>query len=694
MDIKRTAISPEPVSLVAGSSPQEFSPSTLLQGIAKRRSRANCVFVVVVAVVLLGLASLVYSWLFHSTLTHSRQQSRAANFCCPLIVYDLYNVMNESKDPCTQFYPYTCYAWKQNRSTTVRKHLMEDVVHPILQMKAPILNGKEVASSPSARIIAYHYGSCIQQGHESLDIIINTSIHAVLELLRGNLSPASSQAVLLENALYLSAECYLYSFMDSYYIENPKRGTATMYIQVSDRGQDALRRNTLEIATPILNNHFGMRVLVDDVMNFMREIQRRPPDMPPVREKTDLDASTISSPQEVGRWNVTFNHLHELQPKIRQETWDTVFDSLQYWRNSTRIEVTNRPGTAHILGLFADDSKRREAISLLVLLPAASLDPGLWNHQEISGPESARTCERNINVIYPLWDDALSRALTTAESDATVRKIYSDAVSAVKNEAFRRYESSQHSTIVSVLRKKSLLLPSERNPTDLNPSFVPIKGSHDDVSRSYLHCKNNLALFRYWALYDRYQELNFFTPDFAQGRDVYDTSILIADEYIYVPPTAYALLHLEAATDRLVNMAILGIQFVDALWTAIINNVDEADTSLTLWKCRGLNGAEALNSFSLPWLTLGTTALASMEPTWTTMMEGWGAMKVSPSRVFYMLVFYHHVCNSEIDTERSRQLSRFVSSVPDFNAAFNCTKRNDTWRERCEGLKHEAIHET
>ncbi|XP_064479498.1 uncharacterized protein LOC135392702 [Ornithodoros turicata] len=676
-------IPPEPKQSVPvrTESPVQPTPAgSLLQVRDRRRIHESRVLAVITTVIVLVMIGMVVSWAYTAARISRHRHENVTRFCCPEIIQALYQVANLSKDPCTNFYEHTCHRFSQ-ATGTVRRKVMRDVVDSIFQMRAPNVAGREVPRSKTARLLGELYGGCLRVAQIDFPTIVSVSLERVLAVLLVLAVP--TQAELLERTLYASSERYLTFFLDVYYAIHSEPGVTTMNIKISDiyYADNLLPRNALEIALAAIDRMVGIRVPLDRLLDFMREIQRGPHSTSSKRQDQSMARRPPTEPPES---KITFSQLLALQPSVLRESWEYAFSKLSYSQNST-IEVTSPKTVLYILGTFLNETRRPEGFALLALLGAAYLHPGFWDSERDSGAGAAQTCDNIINTYTPLWNDALSFILTSSETDDKVRSIFNSAIYAVTQVAISIYESQAHSRVRGIINSTKLILPSDRNAHGVNISsktFANIKDlfqETEDAKIVRFYAYNTIDVLKLWNEYDRTQALNGIKPDIGTKRNVSEMVIRRIGDYIHVPPAVYTLLHFNDTVHRLVNMAVLGVQIADALWDKIIaGTMNDSKTSLIV-SCRNQRNITRMTDMSnikFPLLSIWTSALISMDDTWTTMMEGWGLWRVSPSRVFYMLVFYYHMCERGAETALGAQLGGFLSALPDFNTAFNCTERN------------------
>ncbi|XP_064479496.1 uncharacterized protein LOC135392699 isoform X2 [Ornithodoros turicata] len=601
-------IPPEPYHSVPvrTESPVQPTPAgSLLQVGDKRRIHDSRVLAVITTVIVLVLVvtGLVVPWAYAAARISRYRQENVTRFCCPEIIEALYQVVNLSKDPCTNFHEHTCHRFSQ-ATGTVRRKVMRDVVDSIFQMRAPNVAGREVPRSKTARLLGELYGGCLRVAQIDFPTIVSVSVERVLAVLQVRAVP--TQAELLERTLYSSSEW---------------------------------RRD--------------------------QSMARRPPTEPPESK-------------------ITFSQLLASQPSVLRESWEYAFSNLSYSQSST-IEVTSPKTVFYILGAFLNETRRPEGFALLASLGAAYLHPGLWDSEHVSGTGAAQTCSNIINTYMPLWNDALSFILTSSETDDKVRSIFNSAIDGVTQVAISIYESQAHSRVRGIINSTKLILPSDRNARGINISsktFTNIKNLFQEMEDAKIvrfYAYNTINVLKLWNEYDRTQALNGIKPDIGTKRNVSEMVIRRIGDYIHVPPAVYTLLHFNDTVHRLVNMAVLGVQIADSLWDKIIAGTMNDSTTSLIVSCRNQNNITRMTDMSnikFPLLSIWTSALISMDDTWTTMMEGWGLWRVSPSQVFYMLVFYYHICERGAETALGAQLGGLLSALPDFNTAFNCTERN------------------
>ncbi|XP_064479495.1 uncharacterized protein LOC135392699 isoform X1 [Ornithodoros turicata] len=678
-------IPPEPYHSVPvrTESPVQPTPAgSLLQVGDKRRIHDSRVLAVITTVIVLVLVvtGLVVPWAYAAARISRYRQENVTRFCCPEIIEALYQVVNLSKDPCTNFHEHTCHRFSQ-ATGTVRRKVMRDVVDSIFQMRAPNVAGREVPRSKTARLLGELYGGCLRVAQIDFPTIVSVSVERVLAVLQVRAVP--TQAELLERTLYSSSEWYLTFFLDVYYATHSEPGVTIMNIKISDiyYADNLLPRNALEIALATIDRWVGIRVPLDRLLDFMREIQRGPHSTTSKRRDQSMARRPPTEPPES---KITFSQLLASQPSVLRESWEYAFSNLSYSQSST-IEVTSPKTVFYILGAFLNETRRPEGFALLASLGAAYLHPGLWDSEHVSGTGAAQTCSNIINTYMPLWNDALSFILTSSETDDKVRSIFNSAIDGVTQVAISIYESQAHSRVRGIINSTKLILPSDRNARGINISsktFTNIKNLFQEMEDAKIvrfYAYNTINVLKLWNEYDRTQALNGIKPDIGTKRNVSEMVIRRIGDYIHVPPAVYTLLHFNDTVHRLVNMAVLGVQIADSLWDKIIAGTMNDSTTSLIVSCRNQNNITRMTDMSnikFPLLSIWTSALISMDDTWTTMMEGWGLWRVSPSQVFYMLVFYYHICERGAETALGAQLGGLLSALPDFNTAFNCTERN------------------
>ncbi|XP_064479500.1 uncharacterized protein LOC135392703 [Ornithodoros turicata] len=681
---------PEPLA-TEGSGMPLVSPSA--STIAHQRRTAATAVATVLSVVFAALVASALSYILYKSMYSPRRIQNRSAFCCPDILETLHYVINRSKDPCQDFYQYSCYAWRENRTSAVRERLMEDVVFPIFQMKAPTVEHGHSGSSPSAKVIGLYYGGCIRHALRGAKHIVESALRAVITVVP-DLALNSPQAVIFKDMIVLGSEYYLFFFINFFYVPPSKRRNAHMSISVYPRfiGDEVVAKEALAIAISFTNQHFNANVSVNDVTEFLREVQRRSPTELTTTTSPATRYSTSRSPsensEEVSKVHTTkFSDVSLLLPSIPQETWVWVYEGLRYSTDS-EVVVTGASLVNFVFESFSNIRWRPAAIALLVILTASSIDSGLWDLARTKDAVPAQKCAQVTNDLTPLWDNALTIALTSDEKDATVRTIFDRTVGAIRMEVISRTHGQSAVRLLSnIISNITLLLPSDRDPPVFNITLVKYTDDQDvgdkhvkDHSSIENYCANALAVLRYWVYYDRYQAISSLIFQFFKGREVYNTSVTIMGGYLYVPPATYALLSFKNDTDRLINFAILGTQIADATWSYVIGLFKSQGGTTAEWdllKCSHPNALPGVR-VSEPWLGTWITAKVAMTDSWHFVMDGWGTMKVSPSQVFYMLLFYHHVCSSEINVAGGQRVSQFMSTLPDFNRAFNCPMVNAT----------------
>ncbi|XP_064479502.1 uncharacterized protein LOC135392707 isoform X2 [Ornithodoros turicata] len=656
------------------------SPSAL--SMPDRRTTTVAVGATVFSVVFAVLVVSALSYILYKAMHSPRRIQNVSAFCCPDILESLYFVMNRSKDPCQDFYQYTCYAWRENRTSA-----------------APIVEDGHSGSSPSAKAIGQYYSSCIRHALRGIKHVVTSAVRAIISIVP-DLSFNSPQAVILKSMMVLSSEYYLFFLINFFYVPHSKRRNAHLSISVYSVfiSDEAVATEALVVAIAVTNRHFNANVSVNDVMTFIHEVERRLPTGHSTTTSPAPQHSTSRSLSKNGEvvskvQTTKFSDLSSLLPSVPQETWEWVYKELRYSTNSEAV-VTGASVVNFILESYTNIRWRPAATTLLVILTASVIDTGLWDLARTKDALPAQKCAEVTNDLTPLWDNALTIALTSDEKDSAVRTVFDKTVNAIRMEAISRtHGQSAVRLLNSIISSITLLLPSDRDPPVFNLTLA--KDTDDqDVGDEYVdassriedYCANAFAVLRYWVYYDRYQAISSLIFQFFKGREVYNTSVNIIGGYLYVPPVTYALLSFRNNTDRLINLAILGTQIADATWSYVINSFKSQGGTTAEWDLLKCSDPNALlrGRVSEPWLSTWITAKVAMTDAWYLVMDGWGTMKVSPSQVFYMLVFYHHVCSSEINVARGQRLSQFMSTLADFNRAFNCPMANAT--SRCDTL--------
>lgn len=169
------------------------------------------------------------------------------------------------------------------------------------------------------------------------------------------------------------------------------------------------------------------------------------------------------------------------------------------------------------------------------------------------------------------------------------------------------------------------------------------------------------------------------------------TRVTKVEDYMFVPPGAYSVLNIEKGGD-VVNAAILGVEFADAIWEVLFESQGWSQASqyqlATVQTCLyNLSLGRDTPTFSFPALSLQTAANSVQDRSWHHQVFVWSLWKAPKSQLFYILYAYNYACVRVIGDNSVLNVSRrsldFLKTLADFQNAFECSR--PTWGsiERC-----------
>ncbi|KAH7937323.1 hypothetical protein HPB49_010767 [Dermacentor silvarum] len=610
--------------------------------------------------------------LLYFVLADHRQKR---SLCCSDVARTLLSFSNLSVDPCSDFAGYACYHRKTLDEWALSTNMVKlSVVYPTLQGRL---------RNPAADSLRSHHRSCLVAFIEE-EMTPEKAAIDVLSMFK-EWAPGSRHLDLLKvlGLLFLRYDVAVvlsagFSFNDT------TQGGAT--------GRYSLRISPT-VAPRVLTFSNSEQVETRMLASIQSHLLQETPSAGKPTVTADIRGDVL-------------NASIRLQDSV-QASDDTVFEQdasllqqqfphldLSSWREiiaeccaSWNLKIEGLSSVRNVLNVITDGTTTHEAlVTYFVVSAAISMFSEEIVRADAAGGLMSRAafCDEAVLRAAPLWLVSSTSVLTTDEKDTVVRATYAATLDAVLSDADALFgDASDTRKARQALTEHKLLLPQDL-ARDYAP-FVP------NLSGRYVENKFALRRFLHRAhVLNAKHGVNGVSANHAN--DLEGTATRVGNVVI-VAPGAYSMLCVQysGGSDRPceLNAATLGVTLADLLWaalferrdwsTALQRRLDERRSCQRRSPHASRQDGSGFGDLSLPLLSVRSAVRAAARPGWHAMSPDLvGDWKLSPSQVFFVLVFLTHACigwpgRTEEDTDTpSLRAAPLVRRMEDFNAAFRC----------------------